>query len=132
MKRPSARDIALSANGRNLLRRPEKEPAVAVANVRRRHLRHRLRHRHLNHHHMQNGVWNRRRNRRSTGRVKEAKGPQAADSSSNGGSSSSESSTDTEMSLVDVCTILCGSSERVTGKLVAVAEGREGGRQLLI
>ena len=55
--------------------------------------------------------------------------PQAADSSS---SSSSESSTDTEMGLVDVCTILCVSSEvserdRVRGKLVAVAEGREGG-----
>ena len=38
--------------------------------------------------------------------------PQAADSSS----SSSESSTDTERSLVDVCTILCGNSERATGE----------------
>ena len=60
--------------------------------------------------------------------------PQAADSSS---SSSSESSTDTEMGLVDVCTILCDNSEaesreRVTGKPVAVfAEGREGGRYLI-
>ena len=35
--------------------------------------------------------------------------PQAADSSSSG-SSSSESSTDTEMGLVDVCTILCDST----------------------
>ena len=59
--------------------------------------------------------------------------PQAADSSS-----SSESSTDTEMGLVDVCTILCDNSEaesreRVTGKPVAVfAEGRrEGGRVTL-
>ena len=44
--------------------------------------------------------------------------PQAADSSSIS-SSSSESSTDTEMGLVDVCTILCDNSE---------AEGRcEGG-----
>ena len=60
MKRPIERDIALRANGRNLLRRPEKEAAVAVAAVRRRHLRHRLRHRHLNHHHLQNGVWNRK------------------------------------------------------------------------
>ena len=50
--------------------------------------------------------------------------PQAADSSS---SSSSESSTDTEMGLVEVCTILCGNSERATGKHVAVAEGRKGG-----
>ena len=50
--------------------------------------------------------------------------PRAADSSS---SSISESSTDTEMGLVDVCTILCGNSERVAGKLAAVAEGREGG-----
>ena len=51
--------------------------------------------------------------------------PQAADSSSS--SSSSESSTDTEMGSVDVCTILCDSSEAakrdgVTGKPVAVAE----------
>ena len=52
--------------------------------------------------------------------------PQAADSSSSS-SSSSESSTDTERSLVDVCTILCGTFERATGKPVAVAEGREGG-----
>ena len=42
------------------------------------------------------------------------------------------SSTDTEMGLVDVCTIFCANSEaakrdRATGKLVAVAEGREGG-----
>ena len=50
--------------------------------------------------------------------------PQAADSSR---SSSSESSTDTEMGLVDVCTILCGNSETVAGKPAAVAEGREGG-----
>ena len=50
--------------------------------------------------------------------------PQAADSSR---SSSSESSTDTEMGLVDVCTILCGNSERATGTPVAAAEGREGG-----
>ena len=54
--------------------------------------------------------------------------PQAADSSS----SSSESSTDTEMGLVDVCTILCDNSEvskrdRVTEKPAAVAGGREGG-----
>ena len=40
--------------------------------------------------------------------------PQAADSSSS--SSSSESSTDTERSLADVCTILCGNSERATGE----------------
>ena len=57
--------------------------------------------------------------------------PQAADSSTS--SSSSESSTDTEMGLVDVCTILRDNSEavkreRVAGKPVAVfAEGREGG-----
>ena len=56
--------------------------------------------------------------------------PQAAHSSS---SSSSESSTDTEMDLVDVCTIFCDNSEaakrdRVTGKPVPVAEGREGGQ----
>ena len=50
--------------------------------------------------------------------------PQAADSS---GSSSSESSTDTDMGLADVCTILCGNSERATRRPVAVAEGREGG-----
>ena len=50
--------------------------------------------------------------------------PPAADSSS---SSSSESSTDTEMGLVEVCTILCGNSERATVKPVAVAEGRKGG-----
>ena len=50
--------------------------------------------------------------------------PQAADSSR---SSSSESSTDTEMGLVDVCTILSGNSERAAVKPVAVAEGREGG-----
>ena len=51
--------------------------------------------------------------------------PQAADSRS---SSSSESSTDTEMGLVDVCTILCGNSEIAAGKPVAVEEGREGGK----
>ena len=49
MKRPSARDIALRAKGGNLLRRPEKGAAVAVAAVRRCHLRHRRRHRHMNH-----------------------------------------------------------------------------------
>ena len=75
------------------------------------------------------GDRNDRCNRRTTGRVKEAQGAsrnasQAADGSS---SSSSESSTDTEMGLVDVCTILCGNSERATGKPVAVAEEREGG-----
>ena len=32
-----------------------------------------------------------------------------------------------KMGLVDVCTILCGNSERSTGKLAAVAEEREGG-----
>ena len=48
--------------------------------------------------------------------------PQAADSSS-----SSESATDTEVGLVDACSILCGNSERATGKPGAVAEGREGG-----
>ena len=50
--------------------------------------------------------------------------PQAADSSS-----SSESSTDTEMGLVDVSTTICGNSEVLerSGKPVAVAEGREGG-----
>ena len=37
--------------------------------------------------------------------------PQAADSSTS-------SSTDTEMGSVDVCTILCGNSERATGKPV--------------
>ena len=38
--------------------------------------------------------------------------PQAADSSSSGSSSSSsESSTDTDMGLVDVCTILSANSE---------------------
>ena len=31
------------------------------------------------------------------------------------------------MGFVDVCTILCGNSERATAKPVAVAEGREGG-----
>ena len=36
-------------------------------------------------------------------------------------------STDTEMGLVDVCTILSGNSERAARKPVAVAEGREGG-----
>ena len=47
--------------------------------------------------------------------------PQAADSS--GSSSSSESSTDTELGLVDVCTILCVNSEE---------EGRhEGGPKTL-
>ena len=56
--------------------------------------------------------------------------PQAADRSIS--SSSSESSTDTEMGVVDVCTILCHNSEvserdRVTVKRVAVAEEREGG-----
>ena len=55
--------------------------------------------------------------------------PQAADGSS---SSSSESSPDTEMGSMDVCTILCGNSEAakrdgVAGKPVAVAEGSEGG-----
>ena len=40
--------------------------------------------------------------------------PHAADSSSS--SSSGESSTDTERSLADVCTILCGNSERATGE----------------
>ena len=61
--------------------------------------------------------------------------PQAADSSGSGSSSSSssESSTDTEMGLVDVCTIFCDSSEvskrdSVMEKPVAVAEGREGGQ----
>ena len=58
----------------------------------------------------------------------ESKRPQAADSSS-----SSESSTDTEMGLVDVCTILRDNSEAgkrervVTVKPVAVAEERERG-----
>ena len=52
--------------------------------------------------------------------------PQAADSSGSS-SRSSESSTDTEMGLADVCTILSGNSERATEKPVAVAEGREGG-----
>ena len=37
--------------------------------------------------------------------------PQAAESSSSSSSSSSESSTDTEMGLVDVCTILRKTSE---------------------
>ena len=53
--------------------------------------------------------------------------PQTADSISSSRSSSSESSTDTEMGLLDVCTILCGNAERVKGKPVAVTEGREGG-----
>ena len=58
--------------------------------------------------------------------------PQAADSSGSS-SSSSESSTDTEMGLVDVCTIFCDSSEvskrdSAMEKPVAVAEGREGGQ----
>ena len=53
---------------------------------------------------------------------------QAADSSS----SSSEGSTDTEIGLVDVCTILCGNSKvpkrnGATGKPFAVVEGSEGG-----
>ena len=65
--------------------------------------------------------WN---NRESQKRCREhPEAPQAADCIS----SSSESSTDTEMGLVDVCTILCENSERATGKLVAVAEEREGG-----
>ena len=72
--------------------------------------------------------WNNRESQRGVGRHPEA--PRTADSSSS--SSSSESSTDTETGLVGVCTILCDNSEvskrdRVTGKPVAVAEGREGG-----
>ena len=50
--------------------------------------------------------------------------PQATEGSGSS-SSSSASSTDTEMGLVDVCTILCDNSE--AAKPVAVAEGREGG-----
>ena len=90
---------------------------MAVAAVRRRRLR--LRHRHLNHHHLkkrfldketeitdatveQQGEPNRRREHLEV--------PQAADSSSSS-SSNSESSTDTEMGLVDVCTILSENSE---------------------
>ena len=56
MRRFSARDIALRAKGGNLLRRPEKGVASAVAPVRRC----RLRHRHLDHRHFHNGVWNKR------------------------------------------------------------------------
>ena len=63
--------------------------------------------------------WNNRESQRGA----HPEAPEAADSSS----SSSESSTDTETGLVDVCTILCGNSERATGKLAAVAEVREGG-----
>ena len=37
--------------------------------------------------------------------------PQAAENSGCSSSRSSESSTDTEMGLVDVCTIICGNSE---------------------
>ena len=72
---------------------------------------------------------NNRESQRGAGSIQKA--PQAADSSSSS-SSSSESSTDTEMGLVDLCTILCFYSEavqqkRATGRLVAVAEGRVGG-----
>ena len=59
-------------------------------------------------------------NRELKRRREHPEAPQVADSSG----SSSESSTDTEMGLVDVCTILCENSERATGKPVAVAEER--------
>ena len=62
-------------------------------------------------------------NSESTRRREHPEAPQVADSSG----SSSDSSTDTEMGLVDVFTIFCENSERATGKPVAVAEGREGG-----
>ena len=75
--------------------------------------------------------WN---NRESKRRREHLEVPQATDSSSrsSSSSSSSESSTDTEVGLVEVCTILCDNSEvsqrdRFTEKPVAVAEEREGG-----
>ena len=119
MRSLSARDIALSVKGGSLLRRQGKGVAVAAA----RRYRHRQRQRHLNHRHLQNGAWNRtpkwpmqpfEQQGESKRRREHPEVPQAADSSS-----SSKSSTDTEMGLVDVCTILCDISE---------AEGRcEGG-----
>ena len=102
----------------------EGRSTVAVPAVRR----YLLRHHHLNHRHLQNGVRNKRpkllmqpsNSRRESKRRREhPEVPQAADGRSSG-SSSSERSTDTQMGLVDVCTILCDISE---------AEGRcEGGQ----
>ena len=102
MRSLSARDIALGAKRGSLLRRPVKGAALAVPVVRRYRLR--QRHRHLN---------NRQETEMTDATVEQQGEPkrrkehpealQAADSSS---SSSSESSTDTEMGLVDVCTIL--------------------------
>ena len=60
MRSLSARDIALRAEWRSLLRGAGKGVAVAVAAVRRCRLRHCRRHRHLNHRHLQNQIWNRR------------------------------------------------------------------------
>ena len=117
MRRLSARDIALRAKGSNLLRRPGKGAAVAVAAVRRCRLR--LRHSHLNHHHLQKRCLEHEtemtdatveQQTESKRRREHPEVRQAADSSSSS-SSSSESTTDTGMGLVDVCTVLCDNSE---------------------
>ena len=113
----SARDIALRATRSSLERHQHQVTTgkeVAVAAVRCCRLR--LPHRHLNRHYLK---------KRSLEHVTDMtdatveqqgepkkhrehpEGPQARDSSSSSSSSSSsESSTDTEMGLVDVCTIL--------------------------
>ena len=61
--------------------------------------------------------------RESKRRREHPEASRVADSSSS--SSNVESSTDTEMELVDVCTILCENSDRATKKHFAVAEERE-------
>ena len=89
---------------------------VAAAAVRRCRLS--LRHRHLNHH-LKNEVWTRKpletdatieQQGEPKRRREHLEVPLATDSSSSS-SSSSESSTDTEMGLVDMCTILTENSE---------------------